>query len=145
MAPCLVQDAQIPRLSLRHKKGVQRLCSFCLPPASQSSILLCICRNRVPGAAQSFTYQYLCETTTSHTLIRCTLESWNQSHTATISVKRTLEFSKRYVNNNPPMSLFRNTPFTGRTKRTRDNGSSPFTNTMCCRLGQFFRSTFIHL
>ena len=31
MAPCLVQDAQIPRLSLRHKKGVQRLCSFLSP------------------------------------------------------------------------------------------------------------------
>lgn len=73
-------------------------------------------RNRVPGAAQSFTYQYLCEITTSHTLIRCTLESWNQSHTATISVKRTLEFIKRYVNNQLPMPLFCAVSFTGRQR-----------------------------
>jgi hypothetical protein len=51
------------------------------------------------------------------TLIRCTLESWNQSHTATISVKQTLEFIRRYVNNQSPMPLFCATPFTGRQRK----------------------------
>ena len=50
------------------------------------------------------------------TLIRCTLESWNQSHTATISVKRTLVFIKRYVNNQLPVPFFCAVSFTGRQR-----------------------------